>query len=253
MTGELEPQSPPEPLKPSLDDLRRDVVWGPREILIGLALGAAAILFIPTIAVVIAAILGVDVTDSKAAQQVALAASLPFELTLLLIALALTVGRKRASWRSLGFRPLALNMVWVPPAVVVGAFLSVEVYSQIASAIGGDNFLPKSNLDQDVLDQTAFVVLAGILALVLAPLVEETFFRGFLFGGLFKRFSFFTAALISGFLFALAHGQPTLLIPFTFVGMLFAAGYAYTGSLWTTIAAHFMFNVISFIGTLATR
>lgn len=251
MTSDFEPQ--PEHLKPPPDDWRREVVWGPREILIGLALAAAAVLLIPTIAIVIAAILGVDVTESKPAQQVALAASLPFELTLLLIALALTVGSKRASWRSLGFRPLPLNMAWVPPAVVVGAFLSVEVYGVIANAIGGDNFLPKSNLSQDVLDQTAFIVLAGILALLLAPLVEETFFRGFLFGGLTKRFSFFTAALISGFLFALAHGQPTLLIPFTFVGMLFATGYAYTGSLWTTISAHFMFNLVSFVATLATR
>jgi len=58
---------------------------------------------------------------------------------------------------------------------------------------------------------------------------------------------------MSGFLFSLAHGQPTTLIPFTIVGMLFAAGYAYTGSLWTTIAAHFTFNLISFTLTLATR
>ena len=84
-------------------------------------------------------------------------------------------------------------------------------------------------------------------------MVEETFFRGFVFGGLSKRFSFLGAALMSGFLFALAHGQPTTLIPFTLVGMLFAAGYAYTGSLWTTIAAHFTFNLISFSITLATH
>ena len=83
--------------------------------------------------------------------------------------------------------------------------------------------------------------------------MEETFFRGFVFGGLSKRFSFLGAALISGFLFAIAHMDPTLLIPFTAVGMIFAAGYAYTGSLWTTIAAHFTFNLISLTITLATR
>ncbi len=253
MTSDLEPQPQPERQQLSLDDWRSEVVWGPREVLIGLALGAAAVLFIPTIAVVVAAILGIDVTDSKHAQQVALAASLPFELTLLVIALALTVGGKRANLRSIGFRPLPLNLAWVPLAVVVGAFLSVEVYAVVAQAIGGSNFLPKSNLNQDILDQTTFVVLAGVLALLMAPLVEETFFRGFLFGGLSRRFSFFTAALISGFLFSLAHGQPTTLIPFTLVGMLFAAGYAYTGSLWTTISAHFIFNLISFIATLANR
>ena len=37
------------------------------------------------------------------------------------------------------------------------------------------------------------------------------------------------------------------------VGVLFAAGYAYTGSLWTSISAHFTFNLISFAIALATR
>ena len=253
MTSDFEPlPEASEPLPPP-NDWRREVVWGPREVIQGLALGAAAVLFIPIIALVVAALMGIDVTDSKRSQQVALAASLPFELTLLAIVVALTVFKTHASWRSLGFRPLPLRMIWVPAAVLVGAFVAVEGYATIAQAIGGDKFLPQSTLEEDLLDERAFVVLAGVLALVLAPLMEETFFRGFLFGGLSKRFSFFTAALISGFLFSLAHGQPTTLIPFTFVGMCFAAGYAYTGSLWTTIAAHFMFNLISFAAALATR
>jgi membrane protease YdiL (CAAX protease family) len=68
-----------------------------------------------------------------------------------------------------------------------------------------------------------------------------------------EKFTFLGAALMSGFLFSLAHGQPTTLIPFTLVGMTFAAGYAYTGSLWTTIASHFTFNLISFTVALATH
>ncbi len=251
MTSDFEPYQ--ERPQPSSGDWRREIVWGPREVIIGLALGAVALLLIPTIAIVVAAILGIDATETKQGEQVALVASLPFELMLLVIALALTVGGKRAKLRALGFRRLPLNLFWVTPAIVVGAFLAVEVYAVIADAIGGSNLLPKSNLNEDILNQTSFIVLAGVLALVLAPLVEETFFRGFLFGGLTRRFSLFTAALISGFLFSLAHGQPTTLIPFTLVGMLFAAGYAYTGSIWTTVSAHFIFNLISFIATLANR
>ena len=200
-----------------------------------------------------AAAAGIDVTDSKRATEVSLAASLPFEAALFAIVVALTVFKYHSRWSDLGFRPLALSRAWVPAVVVIGAFVAVEAYAIVADAIGGNKFLPKSTLGEDVFDEKAFVVLAGILALAMAPLVEETFFRGFVFGGLSKRFSFLGAALISGFLFSLAHGQPTTLIPFTVVGMLFAAGYAYTGSLWTTIAAHFTFNLISFTVTLATR
>lgn len=253
MTDDFQPlPEAPEPLPPP-NGWRSEVLWGPREIIQGLALAVVALFVIPTVALGVAAVLGIDVTDTRHSQEVALAASLPFELALLAIVIALTVFKTHATWRSLGFRPLPLRLFWVPAAVLVGAFLAVEVYAGVASAIGGDKFLPKSTLGEDIFDERAFVVLAGILALLLAPFVEETFFRGFLFGGLSRRFSFFTAALISGFLFSLAHGQPTTLIPFTLVGMLFAAGYAYTGSLWTTVAAHFTFNLISFLATLANH
>jgi membrane protease YdiL (CAAX protease family) len=234
-------------------DWREGVVWGPREVVQGIALGAAAVIFIPVAALIVATAVGIDVTNTKRATEVSLAASLPFEAALFAIVAGLTVFKYRSRWSALGFRPLAMRQVWVPAVIVIAAYVTVVVYATIAEAIGGSKFAPQSTLGEDVFDVTAFVVLAGILALAMAPLIEETFFRGFVFGGLSKRFSFFGAALISGFLFSLAHGQPTTLIPFTVVGMLFAAGYAYTGSLWTTISAHFTFNLISFTVTLATR
>ncbi len=90
------------------------------------------------------------------------------------------------------------------------------------------------------------IVLLGVLSLGLAPVMEETFFRGFLFGGLRGRWGFFLAALGSGFLFALAHVDPLVFIPFTAVGMLFAWGYVYSGSILASMVAHFLFNGVSF-------
>jgi membrane protease YdiL (CAAX protease family) len=231
--------------------LRRGVVWGPREVVQGIALAAAALVFIPVTALVVAAAAGIDVTETKHATEVSLVASLPFEAALFAIVAGLTVFKYRTRWSALGFRSFPLKMAWVPAAIVIVAFVIVEAYGIIANAIGGDKLVPKSTLGEDVFDEKTFVVLAGILALALAPVVEEMFFRGFIFGGLSKKFTFLGAALISGFLFSLAHGQPTTLIPFTLVGMTFAAGYAYTGSLWTTIASHFTFNLISFTITVA--
>jgi membrane protease YdiL (CAAX protease family) len=76
--------------------------------------------------------------------------------------------------------------------------------------------------------------------------MEETFFRGFLFGGLRGRWGVFWAALGTGFLFALAHVDPFVFIPFTAVGMLFAWGYVYSGSLLASMIAHLLFNGLSF-------
>jgi len=254
----MQPGAEPEGRKP---DWREGVNWGPREVVQGIALGAAAVIFIPITALLVAAAVGVDVclgstctTESeRAVTEVSLAATLPFELALFGIVVALTVIKYRSRWSALGFRPLALRRAWVPAVVVIVAYITVVVYAIIAESIGGNKFAPQSTLGEDVFDEKVFVVLAGILALGMAPLVEETFFRGFVFGGLSKKFTFLGAALISGFLFSLAHGQLTTLIPFTFIGMVFAAGYAYTGSLWTTIAAHFTFNLISFSVTVASH
>jgi membrane protease YdiL (CAAX protease family) len=121
----------------------------------------------------------------------------------------------------------------------------------VVQLVGAEDLRPQSTLGADVFDNRALVVMAGILAVLAAPVAEETFFRGFLFGGLVKRLGIFGAALASGFLFSLAHAQPTTLIPFTFVGMMLAWSYVYTGSIWTNIGAHLVFNLISFSISLA--
>ena len=53
---------------------------------------------------------------------------------------------------------------------------------------------------------------------ITAPLAEEIFFRGFIFGGLRRYMNLATAGAISGFLFALAHGDPGLILPFWGIG-----------------------------------
>jgi uncharacterized protein len=162
-----------------------------------------------------------------------------------------SIGRYRLRWSALGFRPLVLDRAWVIAATVVGMFAVVVVYTVIVKLIGAEGLLPQSSLGADVFENRVLVVMAGILAVLAAPVAEETFFRGFLFGGLTKRLGIFGAALASGFLFSLAHAQPTTLIPFTFVGMLLAWSYVYTGSIWTNIGAHLVFNLIGFSVALA--
>jgi hypothetical protein len=76
---------------------------------------------------------------------------------------------------------------------------------------------------------------------------EELFFRGLLFRGLHTAWSMFPALLVSGFLFGAFHQNLAVLIPFTFIGMLFAWAYEETGSLWTPILAHAAVNGLAFV------
>jgi membrane protease YdiL (CAAX protease family) len=102
----------------------------------------------------------------------------------------------------------------------------------------------------EAFDHTATVVLLGMLILGFAPLIEEVFFRGFIFGGLRSRYNLPVALAVSGIVFGLAHaGTPEsfLSVPIiAAIGALFAWSYAYTGSLFASMGAHFLFNLSAF-------
>jgi CAAX protease family protein len=94
-------------------------------------------------------------------------------------------------------------------------------------------------------------VTAGFLIMVAAPLSEETFFRGFLFGGFRHRLSFPVAAVISGAIFGLFHYTGTgsfLVVPqLAVLGFLLCWVYEKTGSIYPTIALHMLNNTIAFL------
>jgi len=226
------------------------VAWGPREIAQALGIAVAGLVFFVGVVALVVAAADLSLSDSQLL-GVGLVATFFLDLCLFGLAAFFSIGRYRLRWSALGFRPLVLDRAWVIVATVVGMFVVVGAYAVIVQLVGADKLLPESSLGSDIFDNRALVVMAGVLAVVTAPVAEETFFRGFLFGGLVKRLGFFGAALASGLLFSLAHAQPTTLIPFTIVGMMLAWSYAYTGSIWTNIGAHLTFNLIGFSVSLA--
>jgi membrane protease YdiL (CAAX protease family) len=95
-------------------------------------------------------------------------------------------------------------------------------------------------------------VLAGIFAIVIAPVVEELFFRGILFRSLRYR-GFWPAALVSSVVFGSVHyvGGPAanalfLMIATACTGLGLAAIYEWRG-LATSIGAHVTFNAIGVV------
>jgi membrane protease YdiL (CAAX protease family) len=159
--------------------------------------------------------------------------------------------RYRRGWDVLGFRR-PLRGWWTPVAVLFGAYLVLGIYVAIVELLGLADLAPQSTLPEDVFKGPFTLPLAGLLALLAAPLAEETFFRGFLFPGLRNRWGTLRAALASSFFFAVLHFNIGSIIPFTVIGMLLAWAYVVSGSLWMAIGAHFAFNAISFFITIAT-
>ena len=100
--------------------------------------------------------------------------------------------------------------------------------------------------------------LFGLFALVWAPFGEELFYRGYMYGGLRKRFGFWTAALIPAAFFGVRHAfhffymWPDVPLVAGAVWMLFTAAYAIyisylyerTGSLYPPIIEHILINIV---------
>jgi uncharacterized protein len=91
------------------------------------------------------------------------------------------------------------------------------------------------------------VALAVIAVVIVAPIAEELFFRGFLYQALRKWRGVPQATVLSGFLFALAHGHPLLILGIFPLGIILAFLFQRRNSLAATIAAHAFFNGISLI------
>lgn len=199
---------------------------------------------IGTPAALIAALITADGgLQDNAALAVLLGANLIAELFLFLAVAMFAVGKYKVSWAAVGVTLPRKGSWWLPIVLFLGALVIVWVYFAIIIAFGLE---PRSQVPEQVSESVALLVLLGVLSLALAPTMEELFFRGFLFGGLSGRWGTAVAALGTGVLFAVAHIDPLVFIPFTGVGALFAWGYVYSGSLLASVIAHFLFNSVSF-------
>ena len=90
-----------------------------------------------------------------------------------------------------------------------------------------------------------------LLAVAVAPLVEEVYFRGFLYNSLRAICPGWIAVLLQALLFGLGHAYEPLGVIVTFViGLLFAAIYEWRKTLLATVLVHGIYNLIV-IGAIA--
>ena len=89
----------------------------------------------------------------------------------------------------------------------------------------------------------AFLAYSSFFAVVIGPVVEEIFFRGFFYGALKKHTGIFWAMAITASVFALLHAHAVGFVPIMALGMLLAYLYEKTGSLVSSVTAHIIHNL----------
>jgi hypothetical protein len=82
---------------------------------------------------------------------------------------------------------------------------------------------------------------------VLAPIVEETFFRGFLFAGFRQHYGYNKAALLSSAIFAAAHLESSIFVPTFVLGLIFSYLYQKSNSVFPGMIMHFLVNAFGII------
>ena len=162
------------------------------------------------------------------------------ELLLLGPAWWLTVRKYRVGWETLGLRGFKGGMIGLGCGLMLLSFAFNLVYSL---------FLALFNLRAQVDLVPVFAELSSpwwllVGGVVVAPVVEEVFFRGFVFAGLCRRYDWRKAALISSALFALIHLQPTAFLPIFILGYIFAYLYHRSDSIWPAIVMHVSTNAL---------
>lgn len=176
-----------------------------------------------------------------------------FDLSFVLVAIWLAGVHGRPRPTDFGYRRVA-------PALAIGTFFVAGISYYVLTAIYGAIFnlhgtdkLPKG---LGVGQSTAALVGAAAFVCVVAPLAEEFFFRGFIFGAL-RRWHFtlaghdlgtWAAAVVTGLLFGLVHAgsaSPQYLIPLGLFGFVLCLVRWWTGSLYPCMALHSVNNSLA--------
>ncbi len=88
-----------------------------------------------------------------------------------------------------------------------------------------------------------YKIYTSFTALILAPVLEEMFFRKFLLKKLLEKNVFLTALLTSSLLFSLIHWEtPLNLIPAFLFGIISGIIFLKTGRIFYSILLHFLYN-----------
>ncbi|HWH57373.1 MAG TPA: type II CAAX endopeptidase family protein [Terriglobales bacterium] len=119
--------------------------------------------------------------------------------------------------------------------------------------------MPKHIPMQEYLKTPSIAILTAIFAVSLGPLMEELFFRGFLYPVLARRWGMFAAISITSIAFGLIHSaqlafSPGLVLIVFLVGLVLTIVRAKTGSVGSSLVVHISYNsTLVILGAIASR
>ena len=176
-----------------------------------------------------------------------------FDVAFVAAAIYLAARHRSPTPAAFGFRRVNLGVGVAAVAVAaIGYYVISAIYASLVHLSGRER-LPS---ELGVSHSTAALAGAAVFVCVIAPVAEEFFFRGFIFGVLRqmkvrlkgRELGPWIAAVITGILFGLAHtgsASAQYLVPLGFLGFVLCLVRWRTGSLYPCMALHSLNNSLA--------
>jgi membrane protease YdiL (CAAX protease family) len=154
--------------------------------------------------------------------------------------------RQRHSWQQLGFTTFSRQWLAAGAGLItlfaVGRSLLLNWLATTFPALNvGLDFLEEMLL----FSSTAEIIISSAAVVLLVPIWEEFFFRGFIHNALRNRLGMWTAIFISSLMFGAFHLIPLQILGAFLLGLPLAWAYEKSGSLWLVIYMHALNNLLA--------
>lgn len=163
--------------------------------------------------------------------------------------LILTQKKYKLGWSKFGFSKYGF---WKSIGLIITAyFLNLGINVIISMiVIYGNVKIPGYQMQESVFklfgaDLTS-IIAGGVIIVLVAPLIEEIFFRGFLLRTLANRIGNTFGSIITALIFALLHFPWQSIIPVFILGLIINSLVIKTKSIWPAIGFHIFNNSIAF-------
>lgn len=165
-----------------------------------------------------------------------------------LIGIPRKVAKLKVSWKTMGLgRQIAWRDLVILPAGIIGYLVLTATLVYLAM-----QYLPGFDVDQEQevgfsgLSHGYEFALAFMALVVVAPVVEELLFRGFLHTQVRKLIGRAGAVLVVAALFGLIHMQLNVAVDTFALGIVMGLAREYTGTIYTGIMLHMAKNGLAF-------
>ena len=158
-----------------------------------------------------------------------------------------TIGRYKEKLVSLGitFKNFIANVFYgiVGYIAVLPLLFSILILTSVVTNM--IKYVPKEQVVVELFmrqNNPVFLAYTSLFAAIAGPIVEELFFRGFMYSAVKKYVGISWAALITASLFAALHAHAVGFLPIMVLGILLAYLYEKTGTLVSSVTVHIMHN-----------